>query len=189
METNSLKYYGILTREEYEENYYEIRFGHFQKQESQTEEGITDLVQTWKVQTVKNSYPKTLAQVRTELRRRGLDPGDEEYGLVRVIEMEEIEPENGQWTADDIDAAAIALAELGCIAPWIHVCHCFNIKPLEYIKAMRMVSEENVQKLGQYADEPLFYRFEFAFGNNLLTPGSLKITLRDDWKLVLARGQ
>lgn len=187
METNSLKHYGILTRKEYEENYYEIRFDHFQKQESQTEENVINLIHTWKVQTVKNTYPKTHAQVRTELYRRGLDPGTENYGLVRVIEMGEVEPENGLWTADDVDVAVIALAELDCVAPWIQVCKSFNIKPVEYIKAMRTVAEENVPKLGQYADEPLFYRFEFAFGDNLLVSGSLKITLRDDWQRVLQK--
>lgn len=168
MEWNVLTYYGFLTREEYEAHCFEI---------VPEQDG-------WTVRSMgcRNRYPKSLTEAKEELRKRGLDPGDEEYGLARVMESGAVRPAGKRWKKIDIDLAVIELAELDCIAPWVHACRSFNVKPVEYVKAFRAVVEENLERLGPLAADPLFYRYEFGFGDDHSAPGTLAITLRDDWK-------
>lgn len=183
MEPNILDQYGFLTRPEYESFGYEIVFGRFRAE--RVDEANETLRPQWKVHGADQTYPKTQAKAMIELRRRGLDPGNEDYGLARVIESGDVCPAGGMWKKSDIDLAMISLAEFGCIEPWIGVCNNFNIRPVEYVKARRKAVEENIDRLGQYADEPLFYIFEFAFGDGLLEPGTLTMRLRDDWQRIV----
>ncbi len=171
METNILEYYGFLTREEYETHCFEI----VPEQDGRSQPAVRSV-------GVRNRYPKSLSEAKEELRKRGLDPGDEEYGLVRVIESGDVAPAGNRWKKIDIDLAVIELAELDCIAPWVHACRCFHIRPVEYVKIFRAAVEENLKRLGSLAAEPLLYRYEFRFGDDHSKPGTLAIVLRDDWK-------
>ena len=112
METNIIKYYGFLTRDEFEKyNCYKIAFDHLASEPlAEKEYGLTS---KWKIETIPNAYPKSLIHAKIELRRRGLDPGDEDYGLARVLEAGDVTPRDGMWSRDDIDLAMISLAELG----------------------------------------------------------------------------
>lgn len=178
-----IQYYGFLTREEYEAHCFVIAPSGMST--TRTENAIVSDGLNWTVKNIVNSYPKTLASAKVELRRRGLDPGDENYGLAKVLEDGDVVPENNLWTPSDIDLAMISLAELDCIEPWIHVCRCFNIKPVDYVKAHREIVEQTVEVLGQNAESPLFFRYEFGYANALGEPGVMSIRLRDDWENIL----
>ena len=120
MEPNILKYYGFLTREEYETSCFRVMPAGMQMVQ---EDGWTrSRGIKWTVLDVEKEYPKTLGKAKVELRNRGLDPGDKDYGLARVVEAGDVSPVDDKWSKDDIDIAMISLAELGCIEPWIHVC-------------------------------------------------------------------
>ena len=179
METNIIKYYGFLTRAEFEKyNCYKITFDRFVSEPlAEKEIGLTS---KWKIETIPNVYPKSLIHAKIELRRRGLDPGDEDYGLACVLEAGDVTPHNGLWSQDDIDLAMISLAELSCIEPWVLVCKGFNIAPVQYAEAMRTAMDRNINRIGQDAESPLYYRFAFTCGKTMLEPGSVTITLRDD---------
>jgi len=182
---NILEEYGFLTREEYETYCFQVQPAGMQvakEDGSAISHGVE-----WAVQDVDKAYSKTFAKAKVELRQRGLDPGNADYGLVRVIESGEVRPAGDMWKKSDIDLAMISLAELGCIEPWVHACKCFNIRPVAYVQALRAAAESNIDRLGQYADEPLFYRYEFAFGESLIVPGLVTITLRDDWERIIRR--
>lgn len=178
MEWNILKYYGFLTREEYETHCFEIVTKHEDRE-----------IPTVRSLGARNRYPKSLSEAKEELRKRGLDPGDEEYGLVRVIESGAVCPAGNRWKKSDIDLAVIELAELDCIEPWIHACFAFNVRPVEYVKTFRAAVEENLERLGPLAVEPLFYRYKFSFGDDYSKPGTLSIVLRDDWKRLSVNGK
>ena len=182
MKSNILHHYGFLTRREFETHCFQIVFSKVQVEKTSERDNILDL--QWEIRSVNCAYPKSTADAIIELRHRGLDPGNETYGLSRVIESGDVRLTGGMWKKSDIDLAMISLAELGCIEPWIHACHSFNVKPVEYIKTFRFVAEKNIEKLKQYAAEPLFYRFEFQYGQSLAFPGTVSITLRDDWEQV-----
>lgn len=162
--------YGFLTREEYEAHCFEIVSEQNGRQTSVQSMGS------------RKRYPKTFSEAKRELAQRGLDPGDDTYGLVRVVESGEVAPAGNMWKKSDIELAMISLVELYCIKPWVHACRCFNVKPVEYVKTFRAAVEENLEQLGLHAAEPLLYRFEFSFGENYSEAGTLSITLRDDWE-------
>ncbi|MCL2305381.1 MAG: hypothetical protein FWC43_08570 [Planctomycetaceae bacterium] len=179
---NILTDFGFLTREEYETHCFQIL------PDGMNPPGEGEFFTRgvkWAVRPVKTKYPKTLGEAGAELRQRGLDPGDRNYGLAKIIEDGEVVPRNSLWEKDDIDSALISLAELGCIEPWIHVCKAFNIRPIDYVKTHREIAEKYVGQLGQNAESPLFFRYEFGYANGLSEPGVFSITLRDDWEQVL----
>lgn len=185
MEYNILKYYRFLSAEEYETYCFDILpAGMNMVRENGM---IASRGLKWAVKDIVNTYPKPLAKTKVELRRRGLDPGDAEYGLSKILEDGEIQPENGLWTSTEIELAMISLAELRCIEPWIYACLCFDVAPVEYVKEQRRIALETVGELGQNAESPLFFRHEFSYGNSLSEPGIFRMTLREDWPLVLKR--
>ena len=185
MEYNILKYYRFLSVEEYETYCFDILpAGMNMVRENGM---IASGGLKWAVKDIVNTYPKPLAKAKVELRRRGLDPGDEEYGLSKILEEGEIQPENGLWTQTDIALAMIELAELRCIEPWIYACLCFNVPPVEYVKEHRRIALETVADLGQEAESPLFYHYEFSYGDRLTDSGILRMKLRDDWPVMLER--
>jgi len=179
METNIIKYYGFLTRDEFEKfNCYKIV-----PRGSRTttrEDGTSYSEPQWVIETIPNTYPKSLVHAKIELRCRGLDVGDEDYGLARVLEDGDVTPCDGMWSEDDIDLAMISLAELNCIEPWILACKGFNVKPAQYAEAMRTAIEQNIDRIGQDVESPLYYRFTFTCGKTMREPGNVTITLRDD---------
>jgi hypothetical protein len=184
METNILKYYGFLTRDEFEKySCYKIVLDRYEK--APLGEKEFELIPKWKIETVPNTYPKTLVQAKIELRCRGLDAGDEDYGLIRVLEDGDVTPRRGMWSRDDIDVAMISLAELGCIERWIHVCKGYNIKPAKYAETMRTAIEQNVARIGQDVDSTLYYNIGIFPGKTMQEPSNVTITLRDDIDEVL----
>lgn len=186
MKYDIIKYYGFLTHEEYEAYCFAVMPDGMNMRPMEGGGVRSDGIK-WAVKSIVNTYPKDLAGAKAELRRRGLDPGDEEYGLVKVMEDGDVNPENGLWTPSDIFLAMISLAELDCIEPWIFVCRSFNIKPVDFVKAQRKIAEETVEFLGEHAETPLFFRYEFGFADSLGDPGVLSIKLRDDWERILQR--
>lgn len=184
VEQNILEEYGFLTREEYEAHCFEIATEEYVRMAIPDAEPI--MSRRWAVRSIvaRDLYPKTFSEAKRELMRRGLDPGDETYGLLKVVESGDVAPAGNMWKKTDVDLAMISLAEFGCIEPWVHTCKSFNIKPVEYVKAMRAVAEENLERLGAYAAEPILYRFEFSFGAVYSEPGTLSIALRDDWQQI-----
>jgi len=184
METNIIKYYGFLTRDEFEQyNCYKIVPRGFRM--TTREDGTPHFEPQWVVESVPNTYPKSLVHAKIELRCRGLDVGDEDYGLARVLESGDVTPRNGMWSRDDVELAMISLAELGCIEPWILACKGFNIPPARYAEAMRAAIDRNIDRIGQDTESPLYYRFTFTCGKTMQEPGNVTITLRDDMDEVM----
>lgn len=181
-----IEYYGFLSHEEYETYCFAIMPAGMNMRPMEGG-GVRSHGVKWAVKNINNTYPKNLNEAKAELRQRGIDPGDGESGLVKVMEDGDVNPENGLWTPSDIFLAMISLAEMDCIEPWIHVCRSFNIKPVDYVKAQRKIAEETVGFLGEHADLPLFFRYEFGFVDGLGEPGVMSIRLRDDWERVLQR--
>ena len=179
---NILEEYGFLTREEYEKHCFKITSELYDQEIVAGAEPVKRHRLIVQSLGVGNRYPKTIYEAKSELRKRGLDPGDDDYGLARVIESGEVAPAGNMWKKSDIDLAMISLAEFNCIEPWVHICKSFNIRPVEYVKALRAVAEENLERFGFDAAEPILYRFEFCFGNVYSEPGNLSIALRENWK-------
>ena len=181
METNIIKYYDFLTCKEYEQySCYKIVFGGFGSR-SVSEERVF-MTGRWRIEDSLNTYPKSLVHAKMELRARGLDPGDEDYGLTRVLEAGDVVLKDGKWNRDDIELAMISLAEWGCIEPWILTCKGFNIRPVEYAKVMRVAMEQNIGRIGQDVESPLYYCFEFTCGKTMREHGQVTIRLRDDFE-------
>lgn len=182
MEFNLIDYYGFLTREEYETHCFEISTELYISEVVSGGESIQRQRLVVRNFGTRKRYPKTFSEAKRELAQRGLDPGDDTYGLVRVVESGEVAPAGNMWKKSDIELAMISLVELYCIEPWVYTCKSFNIRPVEYVKALRTAAEENLEQLGLHAAEPLLYRYEFRFGDSYSEPGTLSITLRDDWQ-------